>query len=88
MFILGWDFFGGAIDIQKYFDQLNRDLVYGLMRAAGMPARVLDTYARFQEGLKVRKTISGALGEKYRAEAGVTQGDPFSMLAAAIIMRL
>ena len=78
---------GAAIDMAKYFDQVNRDLVYDLARAAGMPEKILQAYKRYPENLKVRNTIGKALGTPYRAKAGIPQGDPFSMLAAALIMR-
>merc|ERR1712139_283251 len=87
MSLEGIEFYGVAVDIAKYFDQINRALVYMLMKAAGIPTKVLDAYARFQEELKVRNTIGGGLGQKYKARMGVPQGDPFSMMAAAIVMR-
>ena len=35
---------GGTAEIQKFFDQIPREMVYELCQAAGMPARMLATY--------------------------------------------
>ena len=85
--LAGIPYYGANIDMQKYFDQINRDLVYKIMRAAGMPEKILETYKKFQEELEIRSTVGRAIGQKYRSKMGVPQGDPFSMLAAAIVMR-
>ena len=78
---------GAAVDMAKYFDMVPREVVYKLMHAAGMPRKVVGAYKRFQEELRIRNTIGGALGNRYRARMGIPQGDPFSMMIAALIMR-
>ena len=37
---------GGAADIFKYFDQVNRELVYELLAKAGLPRKVLAAYRK------------------------------------------
>ena len=58
------DFSGGAADIFKCFDQINRPLVYKLLKKAGLPEKVLRAYQNFQEGLKVRDRIAGGIGKE------------------------
>lgn len=52
-----------------------------------MPPRVLDTYRSFLEGLTVYNTVAGGLGEAYTSPTSIPQGDPFSMMIVAIILR-
>ena len=78
---------GGAIDISKFFDQMPRQLLYMLARQAGMPQGVLDAYQRYQEALKMRNTVAGSVGKEYTKKVGIPQGDPLSMLFAALILR-
>ena len=44
--LAGMDYCGGAADMAKYFDQIPKETVYLLARAAGMPTRVLETYKK------------------------------------------
>ncbi len=61
----GKPYCGGAADIMKFFDQIQRPLVYELLKVAGMPEPILDTYRRFQEGLKVHNSLAGSIGHPY-----------------------
>ena len=81
------DLTGGAADIFKCFDQLSRPLIYAIVEIAGMPPRVLETYKNFLEGLTVYNTVAGGLGEAYTKPTSIPQGDPFSMMIVAIILR-
>ena len=47
----------------------------------------MSAYLRFQESLVIYNTIAGGLGIRYKRRCGIPQGDPVSMLAAALIMR-
>ena len=51
-----------------------------------MPQNVLDTYARFQEELKVRNSLAGTLGAEYHKRTSIPQGCPLSMAIVAMIM--
>ena len=53
---------GGAADVYKYFDQIQRQLLYRVMKEAGMPARVREAYQHFQDKLEVHNTIAGGIG--------------------------
>ena len=70
-------FCGGTADVSKIFDQVLIPLVYDLAQRAGMPNGVLEAYIRFQEELRVRNTIGGAIGKAYSAQLGIPQcGSP------------
>ena len=59
----GISYFGGTADIMKFFDQIPRQLVYEMCQRAGMPAHILGAYRAYQETLRVRNGIAGALGK-------------------------
>ena len=46
----------------------------------------INTYRRYQEDRRVRNTVAGSLGKPYKKEVGIPQGDPLSMLFAALIL--
>ena len=52
-----------------------------------MPPAVLDSYRKYQENLQVRNSIAGGLGRLYRKKTSIPQGDPFSMMFTALLMR-
>ncbi len=81
------NFAAAAADIYKCFDQIQRPLLYEIMEKAGMAKEILSAYKSSQEELKVRKTISGGLGSEYKRETSIPQGDPFSMMLIALLMR-
>lgn len=83
----GTPYTGGAADIYKCFDQINRPLLYSILERAGIPARVLVAYKAFQEDVEIRNSLAGGLGESYKRRCGIPQGCPFSMLYVAILMR-
>ena len=80
-------FSGGAADIYTCFDQLSRPLIYDLIKAAGMPKRIAEPYQRFLEGVLVRNSLGGSLGEAYSKPTSIPQGDPLSMMIFALIAR-
>ncbi len=84
--VLGIASSGGVNDIYKCFDQVIRHLVYELLRKGGMPAKVVDTYARFHEGLEAHNTIAGCVGVGYNRRCRIPQGCPLSMLIMAFMM--
>ena len=85
--LLGRHIAGGAIDISKFFDQMPRQLIYMLARCGGMPTPIVEAYRRYQEALQMRNTIAGGIGKPYTKVVGIPQGDPLSMLFAALILR-
>ena len=87
MTVGGDSYCGGTADIMKFFKQIPREVVYRIAERTGMPSRVLDTYRRFQEELKVRNSLVGTLGEEYKNRNSIPQGCPMSMMFVALIMR-
>ena len=79
----GTAFSGGATDIWKCFDQLNRQLLYELAKRAGMPVRVLRAYIAFQESLRIHNSVAGGLGKPFSRKCGIPQGCPLSMMLTA-----
>ena len=86
--LLGEDCAGAAADIYTCFDQIQRSLLYETLKKAGAPRGILGTYQSFQEAMKVRNTIAGGLGGEYVRKTNIPQGDPFSMMNVALLMRL
>ena len=75
------------MDFEKMFDTVPRELIYRLARASGMPEQILSAYQRSQEELRIRNVIGGMVGNRYKADLGIPQGDPLSVMFAALIMR-
>ena len=80
-------FCGGTADIAKFFDQVRRLLVYQVAKAAGMPQPVLTAYRNHLENLRVFNCLAGGVGRPFMRRCGIPQGDPFSMVMVALIMR-
>ena len=59
----GVDFTGGASDVYKRFDQIQRPIIYAMLQKAGMPMKILKTYERFQESLTAHNKIAGGIGK-------------------------
>ena len=69
---------GGTADIAKFFDQVRRQLVYKIARAAGMPEPVLKAYMNYLDNLYVYNCLAGGVGRPYLRRCGIPQGCPFS----------
>ena len=69
----GTPFCGGATDLVKCFDQVDRGLLLAVARRAGMPILVLETCRRYMETLRVRNTIAGGVGAPYSRTCGIPQ---------------
>jgi len=78
---------GGAADIAKFFDQVRREMVYRVARAAGMTEQIARPYSAYLENLKIYNCLAGGLGTPYMRRCGIPQGCPFSMAMVALIMR-
>ena len=78
---------GGAADIYKCFDQILRPLIYCIIEAAGIPKGVLRAYRNFQENLVCHNTLAGCIGQAYSKPASIPQGDPFSVMLVALLLR-
>jgi hypothetical protein len=85
--LLGEEFAGAAADIYKCFDQTQRPLLYAILEKAGMPKGMLRAYRSFQETMEVRNTVAGGLGSEYVRKTSIPQGDPYSMMMTALLMR-
>ena len=83
----GIEYSGGAADIFKCFDQVKREIVYKLLKEAGIPKGILTAYKNFQERLQVRNTVAGGLGEAYGKPTSIPQGDPMSMMITSLLLR-
>ena len=76
-----------AVDVEKFFDQINRPLVLLIARRMGMPLKGPSDILCFQQSIITHNTISTELGIAYRTEVSIIQGDPLSMRMSAILMR-
>ena len=83
----GEEVIGGAADLEKAFDQIQRPLLTHLLKEVGMSERILDTYMRFAEHLIVQNAIGDGLGHAYKRKCSIPQGCPMSMLMMAFILK-
>ena len=73
--------------MRKCFDQIQRCLVYALLKEAGLPDEIIETYQDMLEHLVVVNNISGHAGEEHQHPCGLPQGDPWSMAIVALLFR-
>ena len=78
---------GGALDLHKCFDQINRQLAIMLLLAAGMPPQIVKAYASYHSKLVVYNALAGGFGKAYHKVLSIPQGCPFSMMIIALMMR-
>ena len=78
---------GASADLTKAFDEIQRELLYTLLRKGGFPERVLRAYVNFQENLLVYNAVGQGLGLPYHRPCSIPQGCPLSMAFMAFIMR-
>ena len=78
---------GGALDLHKCFDQINRQLAILLLLAAGMPPKIVQAYASYHSTLVVYNALAGGFGKAYHKVLSIPQGCPFSMMIIALMMR-
>ena len=80
-------FTGGAADIHKCVDQIQRSLLYEVATEAGIPNRLLTAYSAYHENLKAYNAVAGALGQPYTKPSSIPQGCPLSMVLIALLTR-
>ena len=83
----GMPYCGGTADIQKFFDQIQRTILYKAAELAGMPKQVLRAYSKFAEGLKAHNSIDGCIGIARTRKCSIPQGCPLSMMFVGLHMR-
>jgi ribonuclease HI len=79
---------GGSIDIYKCFDQINRELLFDVAQAAGMPQRFLLPYFDFIDNLQVRFQVGEVIGPAHLERCSIPQGCPFSMALVALLTKI
>ena len=52
-----------------------------------MPEQVLKAYEQFQEMLVCHNTLANSRGKEYKKKTSIPQGDPFSMMVVALLLR-
>eukprot|EP00969_Alexandrium_andersonii_P293894 12989059-Alexandrium_andersonii.AAC.1 len=76
-----------AIDLMKAFDTIPRHILYCVLAVAGFPVRLLLPYGRYHEQLCIYHVIDGHVGCGHARRVSIPQGDPWSMMCCAILMR-
>ena len=74
-------------NIQKFFDQIQRGIIYKAAELAGMPKTILGAYRRFAGNLQAHNSINGKLCKAHTRRCGIPQGCPLSMMFVALHMR-
>ena len=84
--LAGEEIAGGSVDVFKCFDQINRELIYKLAEAAGMPKRILNPYFQYINNLEIKYQVGKTIGEGHRHRCSIPQGCPFSKTMVALLM--
>ena len=56
---------GAVADIVKLFDQVRRELVIAIAKAAGMPTSILEAYGRFLDSMIVYNCLPEGMGRPW-----------------------
>lgn len=83
----GTSYCGGTAYIQKFFDQIQRGIVYKAAEEGGMPKHILNAYTSLVENLQAHNAIAGCIGKGHTRICGIPQGCPLSMMFVAFHMR-
>ena len=83
----GTPYCAGTADIQKFFDQIQRGIVYQAAEVGGMPKHILRAYSSMVEQLQAHNAIAGCIGKAHTRSCGVPQGCPLSMMFVALHTR-
>eukprot|EP00969_Alexandrium_andersonii_P113733 5026238-Alexandrium_andersonii.AAC.1 len=67
-----------SLDIYKCFDQLSRESIVSLARAAGAPECVVQPWFRMLSSLVVMNGIGTGVGVGYQRPTSIPQGCPLS----------
>ena len=70
---------GGAVDMEKCFDSINRRLAIMMLQAAGMPPGVVLAYRNFHEEVRAYNALAGGLGKPYKKVCSIPQGCPLAL---------
>jgi hypothetical protein len=71
---------GLILDLEKYFDGLDRELLYEVAKRAGMPPSVVQAVAAFYEGNERFLSYAGTQGPAFTASRSMYQGDSLTLL--------
>ena len=69
----GTPFCGGIADIQKFFDQIQRGIVYRAVEEGGMPKHILNAYVNLVQNLQAHNSIAGCIGKGHTRIYGIPQ---------------
>ena len=78
---------GASVHIRKRFDQILRPLLYKILEEAEMPTKISEPYKRFLQAIHVQNMVAGGFGKAYHKPPSIPQGDPYSMMVTALILR-
>ena len=76
---------GAVTDVQKVFNCLPRPLVRNLLVASRIPAALADAWISLLHQLKRSVIIGGAYSDPHPSFRGISEGCPFSVVAAALV---
>ena len=62
--------------ILQNFDQIRRDLVFKISRAAGMLEGIVAAYEAYINNLQVYNCVVGGIGTPYTRRCGIPHGCP------------
>ena len=71
----------------KCIDQIQRPLLYEVLRSSGMPEQIIRAYQDMLDNLSVVNNISGHVGLAHAHPCGIPQGCPLSMSVIGLLFR-
>jgi hypothetical protein len=68
------------VDFSKAYDRIDRTLLWRALKSMGLHGPMLTAVMQMYEEVRLQVRANGELGEQFKSEVGVKQGDPLSPL--------
>jgi sorting nexin-29 len=74
------------VDFKKAYDSVDRELLWRCLEQLGVHGELMQSLRDMHADVQMKVRLKGCLGEAFKAERGVRQGDPLSPLLFGLLI--